>query len=68
MGDTWDGCSEDWVFFGRGDTEWKDEESEALEEQYSQEDMDADDCDFFGFYEWFEDKDYESPDVVISNV
>ena len=22
--------------------------------------MDPDDCDFFGFYEWLEDKDYES--------
>ena len=22
--------------------------------------MDSDDCDFFGFYEWLEDKDYES--------
>ena len=34
MGDTWDGCSEDWPL-GSGDTEWKDGESEALEEQYS---------------------------------
>lgn len=59
MGDTWDGCSEDWVFYGSGDTEWKDGESEALEEQY-QEDMDDDDNDFFGFYDWLEDKDYES--------
>ena len=29
-----------------------------------QEDMDPDDCDFFGFYEWLEDKDYET-DVII---
>ena len=34
MDNTWDGCSEDWTFYGSGDNAWAEGESEALEEQY----------------------------------
>ncbi len=59
MIESWDGCAEDWTFFGSGDTAWTEEESEALEEQYH-EDMDDDDNEMFGFYDWLTDKGYES--------
>ena len=44
---------------GSGDTALTEEESEALEEQYH-EDMDDDDNEMFGFYDWLIDKGYES--------
>jgi len=54
--DTFDGCAEDWVNYGKG---WEEGEFEALEESYI-EDMESDDCELFGFYDWLEDKEFES--------
>ena len=59
MDNTWDGCAEDWTFYGSGDNAWAEGESEALEEQYWK-DIDADDNEYFGFYDWLTEKGYES--------
>ena len=59
MDSTFDGCSEDWYFYGSGDKAWAEGEGEALEEQYH-EDLDAPDSDYFSAYDWLEEKGYES--------
>ena len=55
--DAWDGCSEDFVFYGSGETEWDDDESEALEEEYWEA---MDEGDIFGTYDYLEGLGYES--------
>ena len=57
--DAYDGCGEEFVFYGSGDTEWTDLETEQMEIDY-EEDMDDEDCDFFGAYDWLEDRGYTS--------
>ena len=54
MLDTWDGCGEEFVYYGSGDTEWTDDETDALEEEYE------DDEDCFGYFEFLENKGYYS--------
>ena len=34
MIETFDGCSEDFIFYGSGDNEWSDDDKEKLEEDY----------------------------------
>lgn len=58
--DTFDGCSEDFVFYGKG---WDDETKEALEEGYFDPDEEAEDYEeFFGAYDYLEIKGFESQD------
>ena len=54
--DTFDGCAEDWVHYGGN---WEEGEFEALEESYI-EDMESDDCEVFGFYDWLQEKGFDS--------
>ena len=56
MLDCWDGCSEEFVYYGSGETAWSDDETELLEEQYEEDE------DSFGFFEFLEDKGYISLD------
>ena len=57
MQDCWDGCAEEFVFYGSGETEWSDEESEAIEEEYWEA---MDEGDIFGTYDYLEGLGYES--------
>ena len=42
MIETFDGCAEDFVFYGSGDNEWSDDDKEKLEEDY-EEQLESDD-------------------------
>ena len=57
MDSTYDGCGEEFVFYGSGETEWSDEETEALEEDYEEA---MDEGEIFGAYEFLEGLGYES--------
>ena len=57
MDSTYDGCAEDFVFYGSGETEWSDEETEALEEDYAEA---MDEGEIFGAYDFLESLGYES--------
>lgn len=49
--ETWDGCSEDFVFYGPN---WTDEDKEELEESY----LNQDDDEWFSMYEFLENRGY----------
>ena len=57
MDSTYDGCAEEFVFYGSGETEWSDEETEALEEDYEEA---MDEGEIFGTYDFLESLGYES--------
>ena len=57
MQDCWDGCAEEFVFYGSGKTEWDDDEAEALEEGYWEE---MDEGEIFGTYDYLENLGYDS--------
>ena len=57
MDSTYDGCAEEFVFYGSGETEWSDEESESLEDGYWEA---MDEGDIFGTYDYLEDLGYDS--------
>lgn len=54
--DTFDGCAEDFVFYGKG---WDDETKEAFENEYYEPE---DEDEFFGSYEYLEMKGFEDQD------
>lgn len=49
--ETWDGCSEDFVFYGPN---WTDEDKEELEDSY----LNQDDDEWFSMYEFLENRGY----------
>ena len=55
--DTFDGCAQDFIFYGSGDNEWSDEDKEKLEEDYEEQ---LDNSDWMSRYEFLEDSGYES--------
>ena len=55
--DTFDGCAEDFIFYGSGDNEWSDDDKEKLEEDYEEQ---LDNSDWMSRYEFLEDLGYES--------
>lgn len=57
MIETFDGCAEDFVFYGSGDNEWSDEDKEKLEEDY-EEQLESDD--WMSRYDYLEEKGYMS--------
>ena len=57
MIDSFDGCAEDFVFYGSGDNTWSDEDKEKLEEDY---DAQLESEEWQSRYEFLEEKGYES--------
>ena len=53
--ETWDGCSEDFVFYGPN---WTDEDKEELEDSY----LNQDDDEWFSMYEFLENRGYAALD------
>jgi len=59
MDSTFDGVSEDWVSYGSGEQAWAEGEFDTLQEKY-EEDLDNEELDYFGAYDWLEDNGYQS--------